>query len=52
MTQPFYAPRFEIVLSGVTLASDLTQQIVSLTVETDLDMAGTFTLVLRNPVHS
>ena len=49
MTQPFYAPRFEIVLSGVTLASDLTQQIVSLTVETDLDMAGTFTLVLRNP---
>ncbi|WP_410791023.1 phage baseplate assembly protein V [Kribbella sp. C-35] len=49
MTQPFYAPRFEIVLSGVTLGADLTEQIVSLTVETDLDMAGTFSLVLRNP---
>ena len=49
MTEPFYAPRFEILLSGVTLAADLTEQVVSLTVETDLDMAGTFSLVLRNP---
>ncbi len=49
MTEPFYAPRFEIVLSGVMLAADLTEQIVSLTVETDLDMAGAFTLVVRNP---
>lgn len=48
MTEPFYAPRFSIVLSGVTLAADLTEQVTSLTVETDLDMAGTFTLVLRN----
>ena len=49
MTEPFYAPRFEILLSGVTMAADLTEQVVSLSVETDLDMAGTFNLVLRNP---
>ena len=49
MTEPFYAPRFEVLLSGVTLAADLTEQVVSLTVETDLDMAGTFDLVVRNP---
>jgi phage protein D/phage baseplate assembly protein gpV len=49
VTEPFYAPRFEILLSGVTMAADLTEQVVSLTVETDLDMAGTFSLVLRNP---
>ena len=49
MTEPFYAPRFEILLSGVTMAADLTEQVVSLMVETDLDMAGTFSLVVRNP---
>jgi phage protein D/phage baseplate assembly protein gpV len=49
VTEPFYAPRFEILLSGVTMAADLTEQVVSLSVETDLDMAGTFSLVLRNP---
>ncbi|WP_406335890.1 phage baseplate assembly protein V [Streptomyces sp. NBC_00203] len=48
MTESFYAPRFEILMSGVTLAADLTEQVVSLTVETDLDLAGTFALVLRN----
>jgi phage protein D/phage baseplate assembly protein gpV len=48
VTEPFYAPRFSIVLSGVTLAADLTEQVTSLTVETDLDLAGTFSLVLRN----
>lgn len=49
MTEPFYAPRFEILLSGVTMAADLTEQVTSLTVETDLDLAGTFSLGLRNP---
>ncbi|MGW2724056.1 phage baseplate assembly protein V [Streptomyces sp. NPDC001492] len=48
MTEPFYAPRFEVLMSGVTLAADLTEQVVGLTVETDLDLAGTFSLVLRN----
>ncbi|HEY7104322.1 MAG TPA: phage baseplate assembly protein V [Mycobacteriales bacterium] len=52
MTEPFYAPGFEILLSGVTLAADLTEQVVGLTVETDLDMAGTFSLALRNGDNS
>ena len=33
----------------MTLAADLTDQVLSLMVETDLDLAGSFTLVLRNP---
>lgn len=42
------APRFEVRLSGTTLAADLADQVQSLIVETDLDLAGTFRLVLRN----
>ena len=49
MTEPFYAPRFSIRISGVTMAADISDQVVSLTVETDLDLAGTFSLVVRNP---
>ena len=49
VTEPFYAPRFEVLLSGVTMAADLTEQVVGLTVETDLDMAGTFSLVAPQP---
>lgn len=43
-----FAPRFEVRFSGVTLAADLSDQVQSLTVETDLDLAGAFRLVLRN----
>jgi phage protein D/phage baseplate assembly protein gpV len=43
------APRFDVRLSGVTLAADLADQVLSLTVETDLDLAGSFSLTLRNP---
>ncbi|WP_328475135.1 phage baseplate assembly protein V [Actinoplanes sp. NBC_00393] len=49
MTTPPYAPRFEVRLSGVTMAADLAGQVLSLTVETDLDLAGSFRLTLRNP---
>ena len=49
MTEPFYAPRFEIRISGVTMAADVADQVLSLTVETSLDLAGSFGLVLRNP---
>ncbi len=42
------APRFDVRISGLTLAADLTDQLLSLTVETDLDLAGTFSMVLRN----
>lgn len=46
--EPFFAPRFEVRLSGLTLAADLADQVTSLMVETDLDMAGTFAMTLRN----
>jgi phage protein D/phage baseplate assembly protein gpV len=49
VTEPFYAPRFEIRISGLTLAADVTNQVLSLTIETDLDLAGSFRMVLRNP---
>ncbi len=48
MTEPFYAPRFEVRISGLTMAADLADQVLSMTVETDLDLAGTFSMVLRN----
>ena len=49
MSAPSFAPRFEVRISGVTLAADLADQVLSLTVETDLDLAGSFNIVLRNP---
>ncbi len=48
MTESTFAPSFEVRLSGVTLAADLSDQILSLVVETDLDLAGSFGIVLRN----
>jgi phage protein D/phage baseplate assembly protein gpV len=48
VTEPFYAPRFEIRIAGLTLAADVTDQVMSLHVETDLDLAGSFSLMLRN----
>ncbi|WP_327635280.1 phage baseplate assembly protein V [Kribbella sp. NBC_00482] len=48
MRAPPYAPRFDVRLSGVTLAADLADQVLSLTVESDLDLAGSFSLSLRN----
>jgi phage protein D/phage baseplate assembly protein gpV len=52
MSTSVYAPRCEVRISGVTLAADLTDQILSLDVETDLDLAGSFNLVLRNSDNS
>ena len=49
MSAPPFAPRFEVRLSGVTLAADLADNVLSLIVETDLDLAGSFSLTLRNP---
>jgi phage protein D/phage baseplate assembly protein gpV len=48
VTESTFAPSFEVRLSGVTLAADLSDQILSLVVETDLDLAGSFGIVLRN----
>jgi phage protein D/phage baseplate assembly protein gpV len=47
-----YAPRFEIRISGLTLAADVTNLASSLTVETNLDLAGAFNITLRNPGSS
>jgi phage protein D/phage baseplate assembly protein gpV len=52
MSTPVYAPRCEVRISGVTLAADLTDQILSVDVETDLDLAGSFNIVLRNSDNS
>jgi len=49
VTEPFYAPRFDVRISGLTVAADVTNQALSLVVETDLDLAGSFSITLRNP---
>ncbi|MEV3970141.1 phage baseplate assembly protein V [Streptomyces sp. NPDC050698] len=49
MSTSSYAPRFDIRVAGLTMAAELADQVVSLTVETSLDLAGTFGFVLRNP---
>ena len=48
VTAPPFAPRFDVRISGLTLAADLADQILSLEVETDLDIAGSFRITLRN----
>jgi phage protein D/phage baseplate assembly protein gpV len=52
VTDTSYAPRFDVRIEGLTLAADVTDQALSLTVETDLDLAGSFRLVLRNADNS
>jgi len=48
MIGSFYAPRFDIRISGLTLATDISNQVLSVTCDTDLDLAGMFNFVLRN----
>jgi phage protein D/phage baseplate assembly protein gpV len=52
MTTPLLAPRCDIRISGVTLAADLADQVLGLTVQTDLDLAGSFSFVLYNRDNS
>ncbi|MFF0204389.1 phage baseplate assembly protein V [Streptomyces sp. NPDC005017] len=49
MSTSTYAPRFDIRVAGLTMAAELAAHAVSLTVETSLDLAGTFSFVLSNP---
>jgi len=44
-----FAPRFNVRISGVTLSSDVTNQTISISYESNLDIADMFTLVLQNP---
>ncbi|MCX4545586.1 phage baseplate assembly protein V [Streptomyces sp. NBC_01565] len=52
MTTSSYAPRFDIRVAGLTMAAELADQVLSMTVETSLDLAGSFAFVLRNPDNS
>ncbi|MEH0474728.1 phage baseplate assembly protein V [Streptomyces hayashii] len=49
MSAPSSAPRCDIRVSGLTMAAELADQVLGITVETSLDIAGTFALTLRNP---
>jgi phage protein D/phage baseplate assembly protein gpV len=44
----FYAPRAEVRVMGVTLASDVSQELLSVSYDNNLDMADMFSVVLRN----
>jgi len=48
MTDPF-APRYDVRISGVSLSSDVTDQVISVSYENNLDLADMFTIVLANP---
>ncbi|XHS77623.1 phage baseplate assembly protein V [Burkholderiaceae bacterium UC74_6] len=48
MTARFYAPTFEVRISGLTLSADISKEVISLQVDNNLDLADMFTLVLRN----
>jgi phage baseplate assembly protein gpV len=52
MTNDPFAPRFDIRVSGITLAADVAHRTTSLTVETNLDLAGQCSVVLANPDNS
>ncbi|HKI33539.1 MAG TPA: phage baseplate assembly protein V [Gemmataceae bacterium] len=44
----YYAPRFEIRITGITLGEDVTNQVVRVSYENNADLADMFTLELRN----
>ncbi len=46
--QPYYVPDFQVKIRGLTLGADVTSAIISLTVESHIDMADMFSLQLNN----
>ena len=48
MIESYYAPRFSIRISGQTLPPDITNQVLSVSCDIDLDMASMFHFVVRN----
>lgn len=48
MNSRFYAPAFDVRISGVTLSADVTRHVISLQYDNNLDLADMFSLVLRN----
>lgn len=51
MSSSYYAPRFDVRVSGLTLAADISNQVTSVTYDGSLDTADMFSVVLRNPDH-
>jgi phage protein D len=49
MSQSFFAPRFDVNISGITMAADVTQRVLSVTYEGSLDTADMFRIVISNP---
>lgn len=49
MIDPFYVPRFEVRIAGLTLAAEVSNQVTSVTVDSDLDMASMFSMTMHNP---
>ena len=49
MTQSYFAPRFDVKVSGITMAADIAQRVLSVSYEGSLDTADMFRIVLQNP---
>jgi hypothetical protein len=48
MTGRYYAPRFDVRIAGITMAADVTSEVLSVRYESSLDTADMFQIVLRN----
>ncbi len=48
MIQSYFAPRFNVVVQGITMAANITQQVLSVTYEGSLDHADMFKIVFSN----
>jgi phage protein D/phage baseplate assembly protein gpV len=46
--QSYFAPRFNVVVQGITMAANITQQVISVTYEGSLDHADMFKIVFSN----
>lgn len=51
MSTSFYVPRFEVRVSGTTLAAAVTSQVTNVTYDNSADVADMFSVSLRNPNH-
>jgi phage protein D len=49
VTQNYFAPRFDVRISGITLAADVSQRVLSVTYDGSLDTADMFRIVVSNP---
>ncbi|WP_066382796.1 MULTISPECIES: phage baseplate assembly protein V [unclassified Anabaena] len=46
--QPYYVPDFLVKITGITLGADITNAVISLTVESHIDMADMFSIQFNN----